>query len=549
MSRHISSFIFGILLFCTVGNSAQATEQYPDYIIINGERFELYVDWSFPSVLQLYYSAIQQHSPLPMWSTANYRGHIATWEIRDSDLYLTQVDSRAHFGRIGSYFPGTQKRLDTVASPAYFGIHSVNGQPQLADGSVAADWFTGTLVAQRFLNPDDLAIYYNKESSTKVKKRAEKRLKKQLEFNAKAGNYYLYVRNGKVVAMEVINQDDMDRAHKISYKDTADHKFMRKYEMLFLNQRYKMYYLAQGSTQDTVLAHGHGGRFAEGDFDASLVMGHFDNDPLNWPFNWENFGLCGAPMAQVELINDSLFITGMKVVSMAGQMFETSSIDLPLDSIFPPDVLQNGRLFASWTNGRKTIQYTMFDDYEKYSSMRSYVYKIQRIEVKGGVVTGSQFYPTTFEQEQDQANGPDRPSHFCDPDKVCCTKFGLWLPVDAKKLPKVTENAAYLGEKDAMLQFLQQHPLSDTTISGRFFIGFGLNRNGVADHFWMTDLRDSSVIDWGDAILEAIRQLPQQWQPAKYAENKGEEAQPVDSYQVIDVIISNGQFTEAYLHR
>lgn len=78
MNKHLLSIIFGILLLFAVGNNAKATEQYPDYIIINGEKFELYVDWSFPSVLQLYYSATNQHSPFSMWSTANYRGHIAT---------------------------------------------------------------------------------------------------------------------------------------------------------------------------------------------------------------------------------------------------------------------------------------------------------------------------------------------------------------------------------------------------------------------------------------------------------------------------------------
>ena len=80
-------------------------------------------------------------------------------------------------------------------------------------------------------------------------------------------------------------------------------------------------------------------------------------------------------------------------------------------------------------------------------------------------------------------------------------------------------------------------------------IGFGLNRNGIADHFWMTDLRDGSVIDWGEAILDAVRKLPQQWSPAKYASKEGEEAQPVDSYQVIDVTIEKGKFTSAHLHR
>ena len=538
MKNYFLSFILAILLLCAVGNNAKATDQYPDYIIINGEKFELYVDWSFPSVLERYYSAINQQSLFSSWSTANYRGHIATWEIRDSTLFLTQVDGRSHFERTGTYFPNTQDRIDTVASPAYFGIHSLKDQFLTSDGSVMADWFTGTIVAQRFLNSDDEDIYYSYESSKKEKRQAKKRLEKQQKHNAILGNYYLYVRYGKVVEMITINLDDLKRAREISEKDSIDHEFMQKYRLLSLDQNYRKYYIVQGLTYDVVSAHGYGGKFDDGDFKVSLVMGYFDNDPLNWPFNWENSDFHGAPQAQIELINDSLFITGLKVRVMMGSPFETKGFDLNLDSIFPSDVLQNGRLFARWINGRKTIL---------YSRGNNHVEKIQRIEVKDGVVVSSHFYPTTF--EQDQANGLDRPTHFCDSNKVCCSNFRIRLPMDIRKLPKVTEDAAYLGEKDAMLQFLQQHPLNDTTISGRFFIGFGLNRNGVADHFWLTDLRNPDVIDCGEAILETIKLLPQQWQPAKYAEKKGDEAQPVDSYQVLDVTIHKGHFVNAYLHK
>lgn len=541
--KHLLFIAIGLTL-CLLGPKAQATEQFPDYIVIDGERFELYVDWSFPSPLQTYYHRTGQQSPFHSWSTANYRGHIARWEVRDGQLYLTEVDTRSHYSRTGTYFPNTHKRFDTVAHPSYFGIESLGGS---TDGSVVADWFTGPIVALRPFVYDE-KIYYDNSSSKRQVRRAKKVINERIKQNERAGDIYLYVQNGKVVAMQTINLNDKKRASKISFKDTSDHEFMAKYELLYTEQQYKMYHLAAGSVYDSVTIDGHGARFDSGDdFAPSLIMPHFDNNPDNWPFSWSNFQLCGAPLPRFELIHDSLFVTGIEVATMSKEvMFNVDCLEVPLDSVFPPEALANGRVFASWISGQHTVQFTVADNYNKFLG-QTYVDKIIRLELKEGVATHKQYYPTTF--EQDSANGTDRAKHFCNPDIVCCTRFGLWLPVDIKQLPQVTEGADYMGDKQAMRDFLAQHPLADTTINGRFFIGFGLNSKGVADHFWMTDLRNPSVIDWGEDILNAIRQLPQQWQPAKYADTEGGEAQPVDSYQVIDVTIANGRFTQAHLRR
>lgn len=544
--NHICRFAFlVIVLLGLYSPCANATEQYPDYIVINGEKYELYVGWMFPSPLQTYFNVTGKKSPFQSYSTANYRGHVATWEIRDNKLYLTQIDTRRKHGRNGVYFPDSQKRYDTVASPAYFGISQVDNTLSDSDGWVMADWFCGTIVAERMLDSDDENILYSEKSSKREKNKARKRLNKQAQRNDKAGDIYLYVRYGKVVESCTINNDDRNRAHEITINDTSDHDFMNKYWMLYLNQNYIQYWITDGLSYDSVTVRGHGGKF-DNPKGTSIVMDLFDNHPINWPFNWENFGLSGAPVANVEVIHDSVFITGIGVAQM-GDGFEAGKIEIPMDSVFPSDALGNGRLFCNWMNGPWTIQHTVFDDYHHYSSISmTYVDKLQFLELKDGKVLQSRYYPTSF--EQDSLNGLDRAKHFCNPTKVCCTKFGIWLPVDIKKLPRVTEAAEYLGEKDAMLNFFKNHSLQDTTINGRYMIGFGLNCNGIADHFWVTDLRDSFVIENVEAILEVVRQLPQQWKPAKYAPEEGAEAEPVDSYQVLDVTIKNGKFTSAYLH-
>ena len=86
-------------------------------------------------------------------------------------------------------------------------------------------------------------------------------------------------------------------------------------------------------------------------------------------------------------------------------------------------------------------------------------------------------------------------------------------------------------------------------IHRRFMIGFGLNCNGVANHFWMTDLRNELVMDWGETIFEVIQQIPQQWQPAKWTSTDSVSSIPVDSYQVLDVTIQGGKFIRAFLQK
>ena len=183
MNKHFFTFVAAMLMLFFTNKSAFATDQYPDYIIINGEKFELYVDWSFPSPLQTYFNRTGIECPFRMWSTANYRGHIATWTVRDSALYLTQIDTRRQYGRTGTYLPNTHKPLDTIASPSYFGIQSLGYQAADGEGNVLADWFTGTIIAQRYLDPKDQEILYDDNSSKREKQKAKKRLIKQRKQN------------------------------------------------------------------------------------------------------------------------------------------------------------------------------------------------------------------------------------------------------------------------------------------------------------------------------------------------------------------------------
>ncbi len=71
--------------------SVQATPQINDVIFYQGEKNELVTHWAYPSPLEIYFRDESEESPFSASSTANYRGHVADWEIKDNKLYLVGI--------------------------------------------------------------------------------------------------------------------------------------------------------------------------------------------------------------------------------------------------------------------------------------------------------------------------------------------------------------------------------------------------------------------------------------------------------------------------
>ncbi|MEA3211922.1 MAG: hypothetical protein QOE70_4979 [Chthoniobacter sp.] len=94
--------------------------------------------WLFPSPLEAYYrSNPSEAAPFKSSSTANYRGHVATWEIADNRLFLVDLVERI--------------RPDADAAPK---ASTLKGEPLLRKlfpkvidekGKVFASWFNGNL--------------------------------------------------------------------------------------------------------------------------------------------------------------------------------------------------------------------------------------------------------------------------------------------------------------------------------------------------------------------------------------------------------------------
>jgi hypothetical protein len=152
-----------LLLLLTT--QAAATEQEDDFVLYRGERCVLETHWLFPAPFQAYF-ADGKHGkyPLEMTSTANYRGHVATYEIVDGRLYLAKFQPSSMIGlmereeskpkQAEAALKKEQTRLDEVLRQIFPGRAA-------ADGRIFADWYTGqlrifcTLKKKKYQHPDE----------------------------------------------------------------------------------------------------------------------------------------------------------------------------------------------------------------------------------------------------------------------------------------------------------------------------------------------------------------------------------------------------------
>ena len=347
-----------------------ATDQESDIFLENGKKYDLYVNWGHPSPLQVLYIRTDTESPFRSYSTGNYRGHVATWQVSDSALYLVTVDTRYHYGGVGTYWPNDSTRVDTLAKPSFFGIKSLSGAAPDKDGAVLADWFTGVLE----ITPTYQDIQ-NGASDNWVR--------------------YLYFRNGKMLKDVTLTSDNMNRFQHLKKKDKSNHELMEKYQMAYLNQCYLSYYLRSGLAYDQVNLGKHSGRFPTRDFRPMLML-LYDNDPLQFPFNWENFEKNGAPVCKWMIQNDSLFLCQVTLQSGL-DLFKVEEASVELSELFRPERIVNKRVFAFWMSGEFVVEYGE----EKEGMFGMPEFKIDRkqtITLDSGRVVKSEWSPSAFEE-------------------------------------------------------------------------------------------------------------------------------------------------------
>lgn len=356
-----------LMAFCM---TTYATDQESDIFLENGKKYDLYVNWGHPSPLQVLYIRTDTESPFRSFSTGNYRGHVATWQVCDSALYLVSVDSRYHFGGTGTYWPTDSTRIDTVAEPAFFGIQSLSGVAPGKDGTVFADWFSGVL--------EITPTYQDVKSGA-----SEKWVR------------YLYFRNGKMLKDVTVMPKDWKKLKDFKKKYKKDSDLMEKYQMAYLNQCYLSYYLRSGLAHDQVIFSNHQGRFQARDF-RPMLMSLYDNDPLQFPFNWENFEKNGAPVCSWIIQNDSVFLAQVVLQSGLG-LFEYDEEGVSLTELFRPEHIVNKRVFAFWMSGSFVVEYGKVEE-DMFGMKEMKVDRRQTITLDSGRVVKSEWSPSAFEE-------------------------------------------------------------------------------------------------------------------------------------------------------
>jgi hypothetical protein len=101
--------------------------QRPDIIIVRGKKFQLY-----SNPLESYWTVGNKSRPEFCADSYCKRGYIASWEIRNNRLYLTEIDG--YFLK-RSIFTDKKKIRYTLQTL----FPNFNGEP------IPADWFSGKL--------------------------------------------------------------------------------------------------------------------------------------------------------------------------------------------------------------------------------------------------------------------------------------------------------------------------------------------------------------------------------------------------------------------
>lgn len=341
-----------ILVVVFVASLSFATNQQPDYLEYKGEEYSLSTGWGHPSPLETYYSQNNIEYPFEMLHTANYRGHVAKWEILEGKLFLNQIliDGKKY-------------------KPADFEVKSINDSVSVKNKQVFADWFSGVLEC-RLIDDDTWEV--------------EK-------------TYYFYVKKGVVVESQEITESDYDKIRNISESDTTDLELMSKYSMLVLNDNYISYYYRLHGN-DTILFNAKEGylRTISG---LSPIMAFYNNDHLIWPYNWENFEKNGAPYCSWNVKEDSLMLTSLELHTGTG-FYSIDRYIIDLNDFFP-DKADKNQVFGDWITGAFIIRYGKEVEHETISDY--FIFEVSEytcIRVINGMVTEEYTLPADFDFEK-----------------------------------------------------------------------------------------------------------------------------------------------------
>lgn len=328
-----------------------ATEQEPDFLHYDGKKLTLSTGWGHPSPLETYYSQNNIEYPFAMLHTANYRGHVAVWEVSDDKLFLKEIRIKK-----------------AKYKPEKFNVKSQSDSLSIKD-KVLADWFTGVIIGEK----------RNKKNYWEVEK-----------------SYYFYVKYGQIVDIQELTERDFKQIEKISEKDTSNHDLMAKHSMLYLNNNYISYYFRIHGN-DTITFDTKGG-YLSGNSGLSPVLSYFDNDHLKWPYNWENFEKSGAPFCTWIIENDSLKLSSIELHTGTG-FYSIDKYPVDLIDIFP-NRLVDKKVFGDWISGVFIVQHGKNEEDENLPGYFEFkASELTYMRLNEGIVKEKYTIPSDFDFE------------------------------------------------------------------------------------------------------------------------------------------------------
>ncbi len=354
-----------VFLFLLIVSLIFATEQEDDILYFNGLKLNLYVDWGHPSPLQKYYYQNQIEYPFWMSSTANYRGHIAQWQLRTDSLILDEILRWEHPKDHDQSFPPPlpvlyrYKPLDFYVYPA--------GETDKDTSEVFAEWFSGVIKSSYIETVED-SMY--------------------------TSYYFFQIEHGIMQEMQIISSEEYDLLYADHFSAmNADSELREKFKMLIRFQNYMTYYFRLPG-RDTIIFNNETLLLRTDWQKLSPIYVYFDNDHLKWPFNWNNLTETGAPGCKWIILNDSLYLTDVAIFhGLSFFQAEKSKIDWH-------ELLGFGetteKVFAENVNGAFMLQKKVLeeDDFEDAIPIYNKV-NLKLIMIRNGILV------ETFELPRD----------------------------------------------------------------------------------------------------------------------------------------------------
>lgn len=239
-----------LIVLLGIARISFATQQRPDKLEYENLKLRLETGWGHPSPLQTYFYQNRMEYPFQMISTGNYRGHVASWKIKDGKFYLTEIEIRE------------EKHI-----PEEYQIKSLNDTIGSENG-VFADWFSGVLQCT-LLDEQDSYI--------------------------RASIYFFQVRNGNVIATEKLKDWNDENAGDLTK----------------MNRDYITFYYRLDN--DKIVLNGEESLLNTDVSRLSPIFDHYGKSFLDWPYNWENKEKSGAPNCKWLIEKNKLYLTELTV--------------------------------------------------------------------------------------------------------------------------------------------------------------------------------------------------------------------------------------------